>query len=280
MSAYSAKGGQADTRLRDLRSIGLGDFADLIAAAEMQPAPKEPDESTRPGAQIASCTLSEEERSRFEAQFQDQLAPLKAAATASGDENDKSISFADAFQIAEKSVETGAGRTVNVDRAATVGGAEQAATNRFASALASRPAVSTGRPADAAPRLRPIARSDFDLGDFYERIGLAGAEAQALTRILSHDVAAHGAIDDLATERRRVEELMAAFANLPETVFDNRAEQGGAQENGSEGSPKEGAPEQGELSQSPDALEPEHPPRRTAVPEDIPIAGAVPIGAF
>lgn len=230
-SIEQAAAAKAEARRRELTDQGLGGFAEFIAHAEQlaqnqenwrRPAP-------RPADPRASRKLSDVEKNEFESRFQSAETSAPGASSAEPAklrERSSGGPFADAFRIAG---------------AKDQGPASQGTAPQGPTSHASSPRrgfniiVEPKKPPQAAEaeerkerpvRPRPEGAAGFDLGAYYDRIGLAQENAAALDRVLAHDGALDGAPRSDRADLDRLERLLAELdIKLPE----GSPEQGGAE---------------------------------------------------
>ena len=205
-------GTSAAQRSRELKSMGLGDFAALVVDIEALPEAHDPQMAAHPGPENSSTGLSDDEMSLFESHFLQGTEQLEAP---SQGERQSSISFASAFKIVQSHRE-GSARQVS----SNTGDTHLDAKNRFHSIIADRGDAPAGAQLQISGRPRPEGGSTFNLGAFYDRVGLADEEATAISRILAHDEKTQGAAFDPAGERKRIEEALNALDIDLEASFD------------------------------------------------------------
>lgn len=201
MSAVRNRDDTTASRRRELKSLGLGGFVDLVADVESQPT--EPRRAQTPSLsrtpapkpQDQTITLSNDELDRFEEQFLKGSEVLETAARERG----RSVSFADAFKIAEP------------QQADAVGADRGRTENRFSAFIAEESVAPAGDEDETAERPRLEEAGGFDLGAFYDRIGLARDDTAALSRIMARDDAKRAATQNATDDLTRIEGLLEAL---------------------------------------------------------------------
>lgn len=208
MFGRQEKGEGPEERIRRLEEQGLGGFAALVAEIESRK-PKAAKLEERPGAQKACRKVSPEAMAEFESLFIkpgdsfEARVPRSAAPADNAPDEKKPVSFADAFRIGD----------VEPDRSELgkpTGGANSKRLETEAAVVSLRSAPAP-QPVERPARPRPQneSRGVFDLGEFYDRIGLAREEAAALTRMLANDDSPTARPRSAAEQMQRLDGFLA-----------------------------------------------------------------------